>query len=67
MKPKKAKTPFVPGVMRCDTCGKVITGLHNMTIKSRWTKNGGWGTPPENMVAHVCSAACERKSKEFAR
>lgn len=67
MATKKVKAPFVPGVMRCDSCGKVITGVHLMTIKSEWTKRGGWGSPPEEAIAHVCSKACERNSKEFKR
>ncbi|HYK01315.1 MAG TPA: hypothetical protein VE974_06135 [Thermoanaerobaculia bacterium] len=62
MATKKAKTPFVPGVMRCDSCDKVIKGIHEMTIRSDWK---GYGTPPEDAIVHVCSAACKRKSKEF--
>jgi hypothetical protein len=58
----RKKAPFVPGVMRCDTCDKVITGEHLMTIKSEWK---GFGSPPENAIAHVCSAACKRKLKEL--
>lgn len=66
MATKKAKTPFVSGVMRCDSCGKVIKGVHDMTISNRWIKAGGVGEAPENAIVHACSAACKRKSKEFA-
>ena len=64
---KVKKTPFVPGVMRCDVRDKIITGVYDMTICDKWMKQVRAETPPEEAIVHVCSAKCKGRSKEFKR